>query len=157
MVINTAKSSYKFPTILKIMIFPVMIINISVNINRNIIQIQLRLNFTEQRTNVIHDKCRGNRRVVSWHQGQRRTLRGSSGYRWLYLWLLRGCRQRQVHRSASRWRKWRRPDRLPNRQVDYRDFPKPINPVTAASPQKRNEMWKEASAQQTGICLFALL
>ena len=36
-----------------------MIINISVNINRNIIQIQLRLNFTEQRTNVIHDKvCR---------------------------------------------------------------------------------------------------
>ena len=27
----------------------------------------------------------GNRRGVSWHQGQRRTLRGSSGYRWLYL------------------------------------------------------------------------
>ena len=47
------------PTILKKMIFPVMIINTSVNINRNIIQIQLRLNFTEQRTNVIHDKvCR---------------------------------------------------------------------------------------------------
>ena len=36
-----------------------MIINTSVSINRNIIQIQLRLNFTEQRTNVIHDKvCR---------------------------------------------------------------------------------------------------
>ena len=36
-----------------------MIINTSVNINRNIIQIQLRLNFTEQRTNVIYDKvCR---------------------------------------------------------------------------------------------------
>lgn len=35
-----------------------MIINTSVNINRNIIQIQLRLNFTEQRTNVIHYKVR---------------------------------------------------------------------------------------------------